>query len=107
MSASFNPADLIGRTFLLPPESNGERHQAKVTKQVIESNNNDNTQPTADQIKFAIGKGTGQVEEIITYNQLMGYLEDNDLEQGEISDGLYHFRGIIGHQGPLDSKHPN
>ena len=28
---TFNPSDLIGRTFLLPPEENGERHRAKVT----------------------------------------------------------------------------
>ena len=28
---TFDPSDLIGRTFLLPPEENGERHRAKVT----------------------------------------------------------------------------
>ena len=26
---TFDPSDLIGRTFLLPPEENGERHRAK------------------------------------------------------------------------------
>ena len=29
---TFDPSDLIGRTFLLPPEENGERHRAKVTR---------------------------------------------------------------------------
>ena len=33
---SFDTTDLIGRTFLLPPEENGERHRAKVTRQVVE-----------------------------------------------------------------------
>ena len=33
---TFDPSDLIGRTFLLPPEENGERHRAKVTRQVGE-----------------------------------------------------------------------
>ena len=28
---TFDPSDLIGRTFLLPPEENGERHRVKVT----------------------------------------------------------------------------
>ena len=28
----FDPDDLIGRTFLLPPQENGERLRAKVTK---------------------------------------------------------------------------
>ena len=26
---AFDPADLIGRAILLPPEENGERHRAK------------------------------------------------------------------------------
>ena len=32
----FDPDDLIGRTFLLPPQENGERLRAKVTKIVVE-----------------------------------------------------------------------
>ena len=33
---TFDPTDLIGRTFLLPPEENGERHRAKVTRKFVE-----------------------------------------------------------------------
>ena len=33
---TFDPEDLIGRTFLLPPEENSERHRAKVTRKVVE-----------------------------------------------------------------------
>ena len=32
----FDPDSLIGRTFLLPPQENGERLRAKVTKKVVE-----------------------------------------------------------------------
>ena len=32
----FDPDSLIGRTFLLPPEENGERLRAKVAKKVVE-----------------------------------------------------------------------
>ena len=32
----FDPDDSIGRTFLLPPQENGERLRAKVTKKVVE-----------------------------------------------------------------------
>ena len=31
-----DPDDSIGRTFLLPPQENGERLRAKVTKKVVE-----------------------------------------------------------------------
>ena len=33
---TFDPTALIGRTILLPPEENGERHRAKVTRNVVE-----------------------------------------------------------------------
>ena len=41
---TFDPSDLIGRTFLLPTEENGERHRAKVTRQVVEIIDQDNGQ---------------------------------------------------------------
>ena len=34
----FDPDDLIGRTFLLPPQENGERLRAEVTKKVVTEN---------------------------------------------------------------------
>ena len=34
---TFDPEDLIGRTFLLPPEENFERHRAKVTRKLWKS----------------------------------------------------------------------
>ena len=34
--SEFNPEDLVGRTFLLPPGDNGERLRAKVTRKVVE-----------------------------------------------------------------------
>ena len=33
---TFDPTDLIGGTFLLPPEENGETHRAKLTRNVVE-----------------------------------------------------------------------
>ena len=41
---TFDPSDLNGRTFLLPPEENVERHGAKVTKHVVETIDQDNGQ---------------------------------------------------------------
>ena len=43
---TFDPSDLIGtpRTFLLPPEENGERHRAKVTRQAVEIIDQENGQ---------------------------------------------------------------
>ena len=52
------PSDLIGSTFLFPPEENGERHRAKVTRQVVEIIDQDNGQ-RIENINFILDIGNG------------------------------------------------
>ena len=63
----FDPDDLIGRTFLLPPQENGERLRAKFTKKVVEEieAEDENRIPN---INFILDIGECKVEELITYN---------------------------------------
>ena len=65
----FDPDNLIGRTFLLSPQDNGERLRAKVTKKVVQEIEaaDGNRIPN---IHFILDIGEGIVEEHITYNQL-------------------------------------
>ena len=102
----FNPDDLVGRTFLLPPGDNGERLRAKVTRNVLE----DIEQADGERIQklsFILGIGNGKLEEIISYNQLVDHLEAAANDDSEISDDLFKFRALIGHQGPLKPTDPN
>ena len=78
---TFDPSDLIGRTFLLPPEENGEKHRAKVTRQVVEIIDQDNSK-RVENINYILDIGNGKVEELISYNQLLEHLER---ETGEIT----------------------
>ena len=101
----FNPDDLAGRTFLLPPGDNGERLRAKVTKKVVE----DIEQVDGERVQnlsFILGIGNGKLEEIISYNQLVDHLEAAANEDNKISDDLYKFRALIGHQGPSSQQTP-
>ena len=96
---TFDPSDLIGRTFLLPPEENLERRRAKITRQVVEIIDQDNDQ-RVENINFILDIGNGKVQELISYNQHREDLEnaqDNDMGMDQ---ELYRFRVIIGHQGP-------
>ena len=102
----FDPSDLIGRTFLLPPEENGERHRAKVTRQVVEIIDQDNGQ-RIDNINFILDIGNGKVEELISYNQLLEHLENAQDHDMGMDQELYRFRAIIGHQGPLLASAPD
>ena len=102
----FNPDDLVGRTFLLPPGDNGERLRAKVTRKVVE----DIEQADGERVQklsFILGIGNGKLEEIISYNQLVDHLEAASNDDNEISDDLFQFRALIGHQGPLKPTDPN
>ena len=102
----FNPDDLVGRTFLLPPGDNGERLRAKVTRKVVE----DIEQADGERVQklsFILGIGNRKLEEIISYNQLVDHLEAAANDDNEISDDLFKFRALICHQGPLKPTDPN
>ena len=102
----FEPDDLIGRTFFLPPQENGERRIAKFTKKVLEAIKaaDGNRFPN---INFNLDIGEGKVEELITYNQLLDHLEQADEQDNFMDQELYRFRAIIGHEGPLKVTDPN
>ena len=103
---TFDPSDLIGRTFLLPPEENGERHRAKVTRQVVEIIDQVKCQ-RIENINFILDIGNGEVEELISYNQLLEHLENAQDHDMGMDQELYRFRAIIGHQGPLLASDPD
>ena len=91
--------NLLGRSFLLPPEDNGERHMAKVI------DIDDHGQPLED-IKFKLKIHKDQAEEIMSYNQLMDYIQKGT-DAEEDPDSLFKFRDIVAHQGPLESTDPD
>ena len=100
------PSDLIGRTSLLQPEENGERHRAKVTRQVVEIIDQDNGQ-RIERMNVILDIGNGEVEELISYNQLLEHLENAQDHDMGMDQELYSFRAIIGRQGPLLASDPD
>ena len=103
---TFDPSDLIRRTLLLRPEENGESHRAKVTRQVVEIIDQDNSQRVQN-INFILDIENGKVEELISYNQLLEHLESAQDHDMGMDQELYRFRAIIGHQGPLLAADPD
>ena len=103
---TFDPSDLIGRTFLLPPEENGERHRAKVTRKVVEIIDQEDGK-RVENINFILDIGNGKVEELISYNQLLEHLENAQDHDMGMDQELFKFRAIIGHQGPLLASDPD
>ena len=83
-----------------------EEAKAQVTRKVVE----DIEQADGERVQklsFILGVGNGKLEEMISYNQLGDHLEAASNDDDEISDDLFKFRALIGHQGPLKPTDPN
>ena len=87
--ANIDIPNLLGRSFLLPPEDNGEHHMAKTI------DIDDHGQPLED-IKFKLKINKDQAEEIMSYNQLMDYIQKGT-DAEEDPDPLFKFRDIAAH----------
>ena len=95
--------DLLGRTFLLPMDENGERKRATISEHVKDLCQEQVSRE--DQLRFKLKIDGDQLDDFISYNQLMEYLEDKT-DTGPLEDGLYRFKCIKDHKGPYTSSDP-
>ena len=103
--AEYNPDDLIGRTFLLPPNQKEKGIEHLSNKKVIEVSQKLGTdqESMAENINFLLDVGQGRSQAIISHNQALSYLE----KENQDDEILYKFRAITGHQEPPDTDDPN
>ena len=102
--AEYNPDSLVGRTFLLQKNEQGERLRATIKRKIIETsklldNQHDNA---IDKINFHLDVGQGRAEAIMSCVQIVDHLD-----RQEQQEDLYKFRAITGHQGPLSPQDEN
>jgi hypothetical protein len=86
--------DIIGCSFLLDPEADGQRFRAKVVEK-IESMDHE-LENDKDRIKYLCVLNDDEREEIMTYNQILDCL-NRDAENAV----LWRYKRIVSHQGPL------
>ena len=96
-----NLDDLLGRTFLLPMDENGERKRATISEHVKDLCQQQVSRE--DQLRFKLKIVGDQLDDLISYNQLMEYLEDKT-DTGPLDDGFYRFKCIKDHKGPYTSS---
>ena len=102
--AEYNPDNLIGRTFLLPPNQKCERHRAIKQKDIeISEKLDEDKNAVVDNINFLLDVGKGRSQAIISYDQVLSYFEKDNQED----DSLYKSRAITNHHGPLKKSDPN
>ena len=92
------PEQMIKRSFLMPPQPDGTRLRAEI-QEVLELSREER-ENNPDLIKFR-AIVNDDYEEIVAYNDIVDYIE-----QDESWDGIWKFREILDHQGPLRSDDP-
>ena len=102
--AEYNPDALIGRTFLLPKNEQGERLRATIKRKVIETSKHldDQHDNSIEKINFHLDVGQGRAEAIMSYVQILDHLDHQ-----EQHEDLYKFRATAGHQRPLSPQDEN
>ena len=96
-----NLDDLLGRTFLLPMDENGERKRATISEHVKDLCQQQVSRE--DQLRFKRKIDGDQLDDLISYNQLMEYLE-NKTDTGPLEDGFHRLKCIKDHKGPYTSS---
>ena len=84
-------------------DENGERKRATVSDHINTISQDQVSRE--DQRGFKLKIDRDQLDDLISYNQLMEYLEDNT-DTGQLDNGLYKFKCIKDHRGPYTSSDP-
>ena len=102
--AEYNPDDLIGWTFQLPQNEQGEKLRSTIKRKVIQTSKHldDQHDNAIKKTNFHLNVGQGRSKAIMFYVQILDHLD----QQGQ-HDNLYKFRAITGHQGPLSPQDEN
>lgn len=89
---------LQGKEFL-KREDDGTQLRARVLETI-----EDKREQNKDFSKFKIKYDRTEVEDIMTYNDIMNFIHRDNCDN---EDHEWKFRNILSHQGPLDHRHPN
>jgi len=92
---AFHPSDLVGHTFLLDPQEDGQRFHACIVQAMEEQDAQ--LHSNAEWFKFCCSINDDQYEERLVYNEILNYIEQQDDDVTK----LWKFRCIIAHEGPL------
>lgn len=95
-------SDLIGRSFLLDTNEDGERLRVRIQEIVDAVEDHEySTIKSRDHVRFKVSAGD-KYEDIMTYDQIV-----SKIEQEMDSDIVWKFKRITAHEGPLAPNHRN
>ena len=72
----FSPTDLVGKTFLMDEQEDGQRFRARIVRAIEDHESKLEDNPT--RIKFLCSINDDEREEIITYNEILDHIQRDD-----------------------------
>ena len=91
-----DPEELVGKVLSVTQEE-GETTRIKIIEAINE--HQDDSSRSKPAVKFKCSVNNDAYEEVLSYNQILEYLEKDD------NDIVWKFKDIIGHPGPLQPNH--
>ena len=99
----FSPTDLVGRTFLMKEQEDGQKLRARIVEAIEDHESNLEQNPTRIKFRCSVkGGNLDEVEEIIAYNEVLDHIN-----RDEESDVVWKFKRITAHEGPLTKADPS
>jgi len=77
-----HPSDLVGCTFLLDSQEDGQRFHAHIVEAL--EDHDANLHKKAEWFKFRCSINDDQYEEILTYNEILNYIEQQDDDRTKV-----------------------
>jgi hypothetical protein len=93
---SIDTKGLLGRTFIKASEGDRERFRARIVRAVLDHDADMKRDP--QHVKILCEVDCNTADEIYTYNQVLDFIEGDNLDMDSDTEPLYRFRRINGHQ---------
>ncbi len=93
----FHPIDLVGHTFLLEPQEDGQRFHARIVKAI--ENHEDNLNKDPECMQFLCSINDDALEEVMSYNEILAHIQCD-----EASDIVWKFCRITSSKITLTTR---
>ena len=100
----FNPTELIGKYYMGLEQEDGQKFRMKIIKAI--ANHKADLKKHPDMVKFLVQNNRKDVEEILTYQDILHHLQKNEAEFYDHDEQQLKFKNIISHKGPINQFEP-
>ena len=100
----FNPLELIGKSYMGLEQEDGQKFRMKIIKAIADHKADLKKHP--DMVKFLVQNNRKDVEQILTYQDVINHLQKNEDSVYDTEEQHLKFKNILSHKGPIQQFDP-